>query len=110
MKQKAKELSHLLLDTIRKYQGNKNEINEKEMECARIALVGALAGVHTLYLQNAEPPEHREITALCMDSLDLLVRSIKKDVERFGIEGVEIMHGNIDADGMVGAIPNPTIN
>lgn len=110
MKQKAKELSHILLDTIRKHQGNKNELNEEEMECARLAVVGTLAGIHSLYLQNAEPSEHQEMTARCMNSLDMLVRSIKRDVERFGIEGVEILHGNVNEDGMVETIPEPTIN
>jgi len=64
----------------------------EEIELVRLGLGCSLSGLHTVYLSCSKDPQtQQECAAACMDTIQRLIGSLKRDLDELKIEGVSIV-------------------
>lgn len=82
------EISTAILDFI------KSETNDQDfdVENLRMGLGLCLSSIHAAMLYGAKTEEtQRQAVRACMDTVERMMKCLKRDIETIGIEGVEIV-------------------
>jgi len=85
---KVEELSALILEVIELKMGK--ELVPEQTATTRLALGLALSSIHSAIIYSATSETKEEAAYHCLDTIQRLMNSLKKDVQRADIPGLSI--------------------